>query len=381
MKINTTQMKKTMFLIVFTIFTWWIFDNFKVVGNLFKIVFEVLLPFFIAFAIAFIINKPMTYIENKLISKSKTFKKLSLKFQRIISLLITLAISFLAITLFLIIVIPNLVGAVQELADQIPVYFENFQKYSQNNSIAGLKINEWLQKVNINELTTSVTNFFKGGFLNIAGSTFGVFSSAISLLTAIFLGFIFSIYFLLQKEELILSIKKLTFASLPLNIANKLVCLSEISKESFSNFITGQSLDALLIGLIFFVSMLIFQFPYALMVSVIIGVSALIPIVGAFIGLLIGAFLIFVQDPQKALYFVGLFLIIQQLEGDLIYPKVVGEAAGLSAIWVLAAVTIGGSLFGIIGIILFVPIFSIIQKLLKNYIENNLDEKTLEKYK
>ena len=123
--------------------------------------------------------------------------------------------------------------------------------------------------------------------------------------------------------------------------------------------------------------MLIFRFPYALMVSVIIGVFALIPIVGGFIGLVIGAFLIFVQDPQKALYFILLFFVIQQLEGDLIYPKVVGEASGLSSVWVLAAVALGGSLFGIIGIILFVPLFSIIQKLLKEYIDNNLDEEVL----
>ena len=123
--------------------------------------------------------------------------------------------------------------------------------------------------------------------------------------------------------------------------------------------------------------MLVFRFPYALMVSVIIGVFALIPIVGGFIGLVIGAFLIFVQDPQKAMYFILLFFVIQQLEGDLIYPKVVGEASGLSSVWVLAAVALGGSLFGIIGIILFVPLFSIIQKLLKEYIDNNLDEEVL----
>ncbi|HZJ86198.1 MAG TPA: AI-2E family transporter [Erysipelotrichaceae bacterium] len=377
MKINTIKMKKAMFLIFFTIFTWWVFANIKVVINIIKITFEVLLPFIIAFSIAFILNKPMSFIEDKILKRSKKYENLKLKYQRIISLLLTLTITLLGVILFLIIVIPNLTEAVTELANQVPVYFESLQDYAKNNFIAGTSINEWLQSVNIDGLLKNITDFLKGGFMNVLGSTFGIFTSAFGLITSIFLGFVFSIYFLLQKEELILSVKKLTFATLPLDVANRLVYLSEISKESFSSFITGQSLDALLIGLIFFVSMLIFRFPYALMVSVIIGVFALIPIVGGFIGLVIGAFLIFVQDPQKALYFILLFFVIQQLEGDLIYPKVVGEASGLSSVWVLAAVALGGSLFGIIGIILFVPLFSIIQKLLKEYIDNNLDEEVL----
>ena len=378
MKINTIKMKKAMFLIFFTIFTWWVFANIKVVINIIKITFEVLLPFIIAFSIAFILNKPMSFIEDKILKRSKKYENLKLKYQRIISLLLTLTITLLGVILFLIIVIPNLTEAVTELANQVPVYFESLQDYAKNNFIAGTSINEWLQSVNIDGLLKNITDFLKGGFMNVLGSTFGIFTSAFGLITSIFLGFVFSIYFLLQKEELILSVKKLTFATLPLDVANRLVYLSEISKESFSSFITGQSLDALLIGLIFFVSMLIFRFPYALMVSVIIGVFALIPIVGGFIGLVIGAFLIFVQDPQKALYFILLFFVIQQLEGDLIYPKVVGEASGLSSVWVLAAVALGGSLFGIIGIILFVPLFSIIQKLLSEYIDNNLDKEVLD---
>lgn len=374
MDIYTKKMKKAMFLIVFIILTWWIFNNFKVVGNMIGVLFDVLLPFIIALAIAFVLNKPMAFIEKKLFEDYNLFEKMKFKYKRLISLLLTLILVVLILVVFSIIVLPNLVSATKELSDQVPVYFDNLQKYVETNSIGGVKISEWLKNINIDDLTNSVTSFVKGGFLNILGTTFGAFTTVFGVLTSIFLGMVFSIYFLIQKEELMLSIKKLVYATFPLNIANRLVYLTNITKDSFSSFITGQSLDALLIGLIFFVSMLIFSFPYALMISVIIGVSALIPIVGAFIGLLIGAFLIFVQDPQKALYFIGLFLVIQQLEGDLIYPKVVGEASGLSSVWILAAVAIGGSLFGIIGIILFVPMFSVLQKLLKEYIDNNLDE-------
>lgn len=379
MKIRTEKMDKAMFLIFFAILTWWSFANFRLVLNLLKIIFEVLLPFMIAFAIAFVLNKPMSFIEKKLFEDYKLLEKLDKKYKRFISLFLTLGVVAISVVVLSIIVVPNLIEAAKELADQVPVYLKNAQEYANNNSLFGVRISEALNNLDLEKLQNNVVNFVKGGFSNILGTTFGVFTSAFGILASIFLGIVFSIYFLLQKEELILSVKKLTYATLPEKVADKLVYLSKISKDSFSNFITGQSIDALLIGLIFFISMLIFQFPYALMVSVIIAVSALIPIVGAFIGLVIGGFLIFVQDPQKALYFFILFIVIQQLEGDLIYPKVVGEASGLSSVWILAAVTIGGSLFGIIGIILFVPMFSIIQKLLKEYIDNNLDETLIEK--
>lgn len=374
MKVNTKQMKKAMFLIFFAIAIWWLFDNYKVVINLLKILFEVMIPFMVAFAISFVLNKPMIFIEEKVFDRINFISKLDLKYKRAASLIITLLTFIIFLFLFLQIAIPNLVEASTQLAEQIPSYLKQLQTFLQNTSIFGLNINEWIESVDVENLYNQVTSFFKGGFLSIADSTFSVFSSVFGLFSSIFLGIVFSIYFLLQKEDLSLSIKKLTFAVLPREYANKLVLFIRIANESFSSFISGQSLDALLIGAIFFVSMTIFNFPYALMISIIIAIFALIPIIGAFIGLVVGAFLIFVQDPQKAFYFIILFFVIQQLEGDLIYPKVVGKASGLSSVWILAAVTIGGSLFGILGIILFVPMFSIIQKLLSIYIEKNSEK-------
>ena len=374
MKVNTKQMKKAMFLIFFAIAIWWLFDNYKVVINLLKILFEVMIPFMVAFAISFVLNKPMIFIEEKVFDRINFISKLDLKYKRAASLIITLLTFIIFLFLFLQIAIPNLVEASTQLAEQIPSYLKQLQTFLQNTSIFGLNINEWIESVDVENLYNQVTSFFKGGFLSIADSTFSVFSSVFGLFSSIFLGIVFSIYFLLQKEDLSLSIKKLTFAVLPREYANKLVLFIRIANDSFSSFISGQSLDALLIGAIFFVSMTIFNFPYALMISIIIAIFALIPIIGAFIGLVVGAFLIFVQDPQKAFYFIILFFVIQQLEGDLIYPKVVGKASGLSSVWILAAVTIGGSLFGILGIILFVPMFSIIQKLLSIYIEKNSEK-------
>ena len=377
MELNTPKTRKTMFLIFFAILTWWLFDNFRLVGLVGGFLFDVFLPFIVALAIAFVVNKPMSYIEKKLFEEYGFLENIKLKYRRMISLFLTLAIVGILVTLFSMIVVPNLVEAVKTLSEQVPAYLDNFQTYIETNSIGNLRMNEWVKNLNLENLTKNATNFIKGGFTNVVGTTVGIFSSAFGFLTSFFLGIVFSFYFLIQKEELTYSIKKLVFAVFPLHVANKLIYLSRLTKESFSSFITGQSIEAVLIGAIFFVSMLVFNFPYALMVSIIIGISALIPIVGAFIGLVIGAFLIFVQDPQKALYFILLFIVIQQLEGDLIYPKVVGKASGLSSVWILAAVTIGGSLFGIIGIILFVPMFSVIQTLLTDYIESRLEYKGL----
>ena len=167
------------------------------------------------------------------------------------------------------------------------------------------------------------------------------------------------------------------YAVLPVKIAEKLDYVARITRESFSQFLTGQTLDALILGGMFFIVMTIFKFPYALMISIIIAISAVIPLVGSFFGLLIGAFLIFVESPKMAGFFIILFLVLQQVEGNLIYPKVVGKASGLSSVWTLAAVTLGGSLMGIVGIILFVPMFSVIQTLLVEYTEDQLEEKDI----
>lgn len=378
MEIKTKPMKKAMFLIVFAIFIWWVFDNIRFVGKGVNILLGILAPFIIGLVIAFILNKPMSFIEEKLFEKGGPFDGLKDKYKRPISFLITLILFILVIAIVLILVIPNLVEAGKELADKLPRYLENAQDYIKNSSIKYSRINEWVQNIDFEEIYDNVDSFIRGGLLNWLGSTVTVFSSVLGGLLSAGLGLVFAVYFLLQKEDLILSLKKLIYAALPLNIAERTIYIGKITRESFSQFITGQSLDALILGGLFLASMMIFGFPYALMVSIIIAISAFIPIVGSFVGLVIGAFLIFVENPRMAGFFIILFFVLQQIEGNLIYPKVVGKASGLSSVWILAAVTLGGSLMGIIGIILFVPLFSVIQKLLKEYTDNRLEEKKID---
>jgi len=381
MEINTKSTKKAMFLIVFAIFVWWLFENFKFVGKGLNIFLEILAPFIIGLAIAFILNKPMSFIEGKLFSKKGLFKGKRSKYKRPISLLITLILFFLVIAIVLILVIPNIIEAGGHLAEIVPGYLDNLQEYVKDISIKYPQIGNLILNINFEDVGKSILEFLKGGISNWIGPTFTVLTSLIGGFVSTVIGFVFSIYFLLQKEELILNIKKLLFSALPLNVAERTIYIAKITKEAFSEFITGQSLDALALGTLFFVSMLIFRFPYALMISVIITITAFIPIVGTFIGLIVGAFLIFVENPTMAIYFVILFLVLQQIEGNFIYPRVVGKAAGLPPVWIIAAVTLGGSLLGIVGIILFVPLFSVIQKLLIEYTDRKLKEKKLEKIK
>ncbi len=377
MEIRTSRMKEIMFLIVFSIFTWWVFDNIKLVGTGFNIALGILSPIIIGIVIAFILDKPMSFIEEKLFHESKIFRKLDEKFKRPMSCLITLILFILVIAIVLVLVIPNLIAAAEELANKVPAYLENFQNYIKENSIKYSKVNDLVQQINFDNVDESIYNFVKGGISNWVGSTFSVFSSVLGTIVSAGIGFVFAIYFLLQKEDLILSIKKLMYSVLPLNVAKRIDRIGTITRESFSEFLTGQTLDVLILGGLFFISMLIFRFPYALMISIIISIFSFIPIVGSFVGLVIGAFLIFVESPKMAGLFIILFLVLQQIEGNLIYPKVVGKASGLSSVWILAAVTLGGSLMGVVGIVLFVPLFSVIQKLLQEYMDRRLREKNI----
>ena len=189
-------------------------------------------------------------------------------------------------------------------------------------------------------------------------STFSVASGIISGLVNVVIAFIFALYILAQKEKLENQGKRIIAAFLPEKVAGKMLEVCSLLYKSFSSFITGQCMEAVILGMMFVIAMSIFQMPYAFMVGVLIAFTALIPIVGAFIGCGVGAFLILIDNPIQALWFIILFLVLQQIEGNLIYPRVVGNSVGLPSIWVLMAVSLGGSLFGVSGMLFFIPLMS-----------------------
>lgn len=217
--------------------------------------------------------------------------------------------------------------------------------------------------------------FFTSGASSVLGSTFVVARRIASGITTFVIAFVFACYILLQKEKLNIQIRKVMYAYMKEDLVKKVLDVCSLSYRTFSNFLTGQCLEAVILGTMFVICMGILQMPYAMLIGVLIAFTALIPIFGAFIGCVVGAFLILTVAPMKALVFVIMFLILQQIEGNLIYPRVVGSSVGLPSIWVLAAVSIGASLMGIVGMLVFIPIVSVLYALLRRDVYEHLEKK------
>ena len=362
------ELKKTMFLIFFGILTWWLFSNIKVLRNIFVILKHALSPLIIGLIISFILNRPMMFFERNLL-KNISMKS---KYKKIVSLFLTLIIFILTISLILLAIIPSLIDTGVELKEKFPEYLSSIKEYIENSSIRYSKFNDWIQNIDVNSIKDGVTDFIKGGLFNWLGSTFSIASSIFGSIVSFSLGFVFSIYFLLQKDQIIVGLKEFIYAVFPLSVSDRIIYIGTLTNNAFSDFLLGQSLEAVILGTLFFITMLIFKFPYSTMISIVIGVFSFIPLIGAFVGLFVGIILIFVESPKLVGLFIILFLVLQQIEGNFIYPRVVGKFSGLSPLWTLIAVTLGGSLMGIVGIILFVPLFVVIQKLLNEFVDNRL---------
>lgn len=374
MDLKSKQMKNALFLITFAIILMYLLESLPGLWGVIKRLFIIFIPFITGAAIAFIMNIPMSFIENTLFKRGK-LKKIKDNNRRTISYFLTLIIFLCTIFIVSFIVIPELVSTIQDLTVKIPSYWSSLQVYVISKMADNPQFVEWINSINIDwsAIEKSLLNFLKTSALDWIGSGFSFASSVVSSIISFVLAFIFSIYLLFQKESLIRQFKKLFLAYLPQKLANKIFYIGNLSNHIFASFLSGQLLEALILGLLFLVPMSIFRFPYALMISILISITALIPMVGAFIGLAIGVFLILVVNTRMAFYFMIMFFIIQQIEGNLIYPHVVGKASGLPSIWILVAVTVGGSLMGVLGILLFIPISAVLYALLSESVNKRLN--------
>lgn len=334
------------------------------------LVFGILKPFIMGGMIAFVINIPMRFYERKLFDNRKKKGKYLMKCKRGISLLLAFLSVVLALTLVAVTVIPQLVTTVSELAYKVPMFYGGVIErleviFAENPELVSWLENIEMPKINWKETINAVLDFMKNGMGSMLSSTFIVASSIISTTVNFFIAIVFSIYILAQKEKLQDQFDRLLKAYSNGKIYNGVKKVCGLLNQNFSNFITGQCMEAVILGTMFVIFMTIFQFDYAVMIGVLIAFTALIPIAGAFIGCFVGAFLMLVDDPVRAFWFVVMFIILQQIEGNLIYPHVVGNSVGLPSIWVLAAVTIGGSLMGVFGMLVFIPLLSTVYMLLR----------------
>lgn len=378
MQLSKDTVKKIMFLIVFTIVVAVALFHFDIVIGAFRFAIAVATPFIIGIILAFIFNLPMNFYERTIFPKKGREKYKAIdKLARPISLLLSF-LSVLGVFLLVIfVVVPQLYESVLSLGQTIQDFLPIVESWVLSIFPENASVAELIHDLNFDweNIINQIINFLKNGAGDMINSTFSFAKGLISKITNVFVGFVFAIYILLQKEKLRTQIEKVMLAFLPEKTNEKVQTVCSLAYKTFSSFISGQCLEAVILGCIFLVVLGVLQYPYALLISVLIGFTALIPLVGAFIGCAVGVFLIMMVSPVKALIFVVIFLVIQQLEGNLIYPHVVGNSIGLPSIWVLAAVSLGGSLMGIMGMLLFIPLVSVVYTLFKNYVYNRLNDK------
>lgn len=361
-------------LILFTVIIIFAFIYIKTIGSFLAYLINIFMPFIIGIFIAFILNVLLNFVENKLFKKlnNKNYKTWS-KLKRPVSVIITFIIIITIIVFILGLLIPQLQNTVSLFTKNFDTYKEQTIEILNNFGINSESINNY--STSINNLKNEITSYINNNRNEIMQITIGVASSFLGSITSIIIGIVFAIYILLKKEDLSRQFKKILKAYLPEKYERRIEEIANLSNITFGNFISGQCLEALIIGLLCFIGMLILQIPYASTISVLVGFTALIPVFGAFIGTFIGAFLIFMVEPFKALIFIIFIIILQQLEGNIIYPKVVGKSVGLPSIWVMVAVTIGASLYGVLGMILSVPLCSILYSIIKTDVNLKIEEK------
>ncbi|MFQ9726199.1 MAG: AI-2E family transporter [Clostridium perfringens] len=376
MEFKNNKIKDYIFLSTYIILLIFFFINIKDIMYFLYKFLGILKPFIWGIAIAFILNIPVKLIEKNL-GNSKFFKGMKRSF----SITLTFLFFILAITLFILFVIPQLLSSISTLMNSIPEYLSQFEKFLEVNAINNSQSQVMMQNI-INELlnmwkeilkvTSQIVGTSLGYLLDFTlGITYGVIN--------FFLALILAIYMLASKEILISQLKLIIYAFVSKNKADRIIELGKMCNEMFSKFILGQCTEALVIGVLCFIGMIILKMPYALLISVVIGVTALIPVFGAFLGTIPSAFIILIIDPIKALWFIIFIIVLQQLEGNLIYPRVVGSSIGLSALWVMFAMIVGGSLFGIIGMLIGIPIFGVVFKILKRVANRKINEKGIER--
>ncbi|MBE6902504.1 MAG: AI-2E family transporter, partial [Ruminococcaceae bacterium] len=348
-----------------------------VIGN----VLSVFMPFIIGLCIAFVTNvllRPLEKLWDKI--PDKKWLRWLKKPKRAICIIISELIIFGVIFVLLFMVIPEISDTVKQIADSMPDFFEKAEKWWDGFTelLAEHSIVLPQMDLDIGEIAGVVTTYISSldfslwdTTMNITGAVFGAVFNTV-------LGFAFSLYVLALKEKLGANITKALNALLPQKKVNSILEVASLSNKTFTNFVTGQLAEAFIIGTLCFVGMLIFNMPYAPAVSVLVGATALIPVFGPFIGTGIGAFLILMESPGKVLWFILFIAILQQLEGNLIYPKVVGKSVGLPGIWVLVVVTVGGGLFGIVGMLVGIPVFTVVYTLIKQSLNKKLAAKGME---
>jgi len=338
-------------------------------------------PFVAGTVLAFIINVPMRAIELQLLSIRNESTR------RTFSLILTLSAFALVVTFVVELLVPQIRLTIQSLKQTIPAFVERAAGTIMVFMDENPQLKEWilettkLESINWSEILRNTLTVVGDSVSALMGSAVDVIGNVTSGIINAVISIVFALYCLVRKDILARQGKRVLYSVFPEHISDEVIRLFRLINHTFSSFISGQCLEACILGILFAVIMAIFKMPYISLVSVIIAVTALVPVVGAFVGCVLGAFFILVNDPFQALTFVVMFLVIQQLENNIIYPRVVGTSIGLPGMWVLVAVTVGGELMGVIGMLVMIPLTSVLYKLMREFTDKRLAQRNIPREK
>ena len=381
MEVNKKTLRNVFLGAAGCIILYWLLHEPERMLDLVASISKVISPFVVGAILAFVLNVPMRSFEKMLSRVQKPGVR------RGLAILLTMLAVLLVLTGVIYLLVPQIVKTVESLIDQLPGFFARMKEaallYLNDNPelMTWLQTNTSFEAINWSGLIQDAITWISGSLTNIVDVTI---ATVVTLGTGIFnavLSLVFGLYCLSRKEILARQGRRLLYAFFPEKFGDESVRILRMANSTFSNFISGQCLEALILGLMFAVSMTIFQMPYMPLVSVVIAITALVPIVGAFAGCIVGAFFILVDNPMQAIWFVVLFLVLQQIEGNMIYPRVVGTSIGLPGMWVLVAVAVGGELMGVGGMLLMIPVASVLYALVREITEKRLTKKGIERDK
>lgn len=355
------------------ILLYWLLNDWDRVSRVWNFLSDILAPFVVGAALAFILNVPMRAIEGLLKDIS------SPRSRRALALVLTIFVILLVIAGVVMLLIPQLEETLRNLLQQLPGFFEGLEKKAYQfleqrpELLAWVNENIDLAAMNWSTLIETALSAVGNSLASILNSTITVVGILGGAIVNAVISLVFAFYCLSSKENLARQGRKIGYAILPEKACDEVVRVLRMTNSAFSNFITGQCLEAVILALLFVIAMAIFGMPYIPLICVVICITALVPVVGAFAGCILGAFFILVNDPMQAVTFVIMFLVIQQFEGNVIYPRVVGSSIGLPGMWVLLAVTVGGGLMGVGGMLMMVPVASVIYALIREYTDRRLE--------
>lgn len=379
--VNKFSIKKIILIMLGLIIFYLAIKNIAVVTSYIGTFISYFTPFILGAALAFVINVPMTKIEGFLFKKvpedpNTRLQKCASTLKRPVSMLIALILVFGAIVLAGVIIVPQVASGLESLAAALPGAMDRLQEWIDSNAHRINVIENLMNKVDIDleSVGRELANTAKGWATAILDSGFSTVSNIVNGIFQFVIGLVFAIYILLQKEKLGRQGKQIVYAAFSEKTADKIMYITGMTRDVFKGFISGQCVDGIINAILFFIILTILGIPYAVMLSIFSGFMAMIPIIGSFIGAGVGVIIVLIMDPSQVLYFIIMYIIVQQIDGNVIYPLIAGNSMGLPSIWVLMAVTVGGSMMGILGMILFIPICSVLYKLTRHYVLRRLKD-------